>query len=59
MMKDSPRLAGTYIGVARSSTRRIAKLDKRRCLDLDCEISRMVADSIHRLVDAIPSPLES
>lgn len=59
MMHDLARLACTYVGVARSSTGCIATLNKGRRLNLDSEISGMIAGSIHRLVDAIPSPLES
>lgn len=56
---DVPQLAGTYIWVASSPTRRVAEFDKRGRLDLNGELSGVVADSIHRLVDVIPTPLES
>lgn len=58
-MLGFPRLAGTYIWVAVSPTRCIAELDKCGRLDLNSELSGMVADSVHRLVDVIPTPLES
>lgn len=56
---DLPRLASTYVGVAVPTTRRIAELDKRGRLDLDGEVPGVAADPVHRLVDAVPAPLET
>lgn len=57
-MLDFPRLAGTDIWVAMSPTCRVAELNKCGRLDLNSELSGMVADPVHRLVDVIPTPLE-
>lgn len=58
LMLDFARLAGTDIWVAMSPTRCVAELDKCGRLDLNSELSGMVADSVHCLVDVIPTPLE-
>lgn len=57
-MFDLAQLAGTYVGIARPPTRRIAKFDECGRLNLDSELSGVVTDTVHRLVDTIPSPLE-
>lgn len=57
-MFDLPQLAGTYVGIASPPTRRIAEFHKCGRLNLNSELSGVVTYTVHRLVDAIPSPLE-